>query len=337
MPGLRLGGGWEFSLGPGLINAGAEAGWNYTGLTGDHRPADTANLFPLSLRAGYAYPLAPGLTVGAGLTGGVWFSNAGGDTAFTPQTGFRLDGEIPFPGSRAWGVFIEIGVDLLPQKTGLNVMPAIAAGARFRPRRRPPEAALLEAAPLEAAPTGEAPSRAAPVVEEPAAYVEMVPLTAPFQETPSLETPSLETMSERELRELVEAADIVTLPGGERGIPLSELTVYFPANSGALSAQTRAGLEKAAALLRRYPEKSFIVAGFTAHTGTPAGREAIALSRARAARSFLVERGVSAGTLTARGYGSALPAANNSSAKGRALNRRVEFFLVLNEPEGDTR
>ena len=42
----------------------------------------------------------------------------------------------------------------------------------------------------------------------------------------------------------------------------------------------------------------------------------------------LVELGVEAERLTAKGFGKTKPIAGNNTAKGRAQNRRVEFDLV---------
>jgi OOP family OmpA-OmpF porin len=42
-------------------------------------------------------------------------------------------------------------------------------------------------------------------------------------------------------------------------------------------------------------------------------------------RQYLVDKGVAADRLTARGYGPSKPIASNKTAEGRAQNRRVEL------------
>jgi OOP family OmpA-OmpF porin len=52
--------------------------------------------------------------------------------------------------------------------------------------------------------------------------------------------------------------------------------------------------------------------------------------RARAVRNSLIELGVDAGRIEARGYGETRPVADNTTPAGRARNRRV-VFTVLEE------
>ena len=53
-----------------------------------------------------------------------------------------------------------------------------------------------------------------------------------------------------------------------------------------------------------------------------------AARRAAATRDYLVGRGVSAARFTTDGRGSREPVADNSSATGRAANRRVEIYVA---------
>ena len=53
-----------------------------------------------------------------------------------------------------------------------------------------------------------------------------------------------------------------------------------------------------------------------------------ATGKAEAVRRWLVEHGIEAGRITARGFGPARPIESNSSEAGRARNRRVEFLIL---------
>jgi outer membrane protein OmpA-like peptidoglycan-associated protein len=47
--------------------------------------------------------------------------------------------------------------------------------------------------------------------------------------------------------------------------------------------------------------------------------------RANAVRDYLIQQGVPAAMLTAKGYGDTKPVATNSTEEGRFRNRRIEF------------
>ncbi len=49
--------------------------------------------------------------------------------------------------------------------------------------------------------------------------------------------------------------------------------------------------------------------------------------RAESVKSYLVSKGANASAIEATGYGETQPIATNKTAKGRQINRRVEFTL----------
>jgi OOP family OmpA-OmpF porin len=67
------------------------------------------------------------------------------------------------------------------------------------------------------------------------------------------------------------------------------------------------------------------VSGHTDNTGSAAVNARLSKARAEAVRQYLVDKGVAADRLTARGYGPSKPIASNKTAEGRAQNRRVEL------------
>lgn len=69
------------------------------------------------------------------------------------------------------------------------------------------------------------------------------------------------------------------------------------------------------------------VAGYTDSRGNAQYNRRLSAQRAAAVRTYLIEHGVAANKLRAKGYGAADPVADNSSSEGRAKNRRIEFKL----------
>jgi OOP family OmpA-OmpF porin len=74
------------------------------------------------------------------------------------------------------------------------------------------------------------------------------------------------------------------------------------------------------------------VEGFTDNSGSRERNRQLSQQRADAIVNWLADHGVARGQLQARGYGESRPIADNSTAQGRAQNRRVELVRV----EGST-
>ena len=104
--------------------------------------------------------------------------------------------------------------------------------------------------------------------------------------------------------------------------------VVFGTNSAIILPQSWPVLTKVVNVLVRYPQARVEISG---HTDNAGGRELnleLSQQRAEAVRAWLVEKGAALERISAKGYGPDKPAFNNTSAGGRAKNRRVEFNLV---------
>ncbi len=82
------------------------------------------------------------------------------------------------------------------------------------------------------------------------------------------------------------------------------------------------------AILSDRPDARFDIVGHTCDTGSSKANRNLSQRRAEGVRSLLIEGGVPAGQLTARGVGEACPTADNGTAEGRRLNRRVEVHVI---------
>ena len=67
--------------------------------------------------------------------------------------------------------------------------------------------------------------------------------------------------------------------------------------------------------------------GYTDSVGGDEYNQKLSDNRAKSTQDFLVKQGVSSGNITAVGYGKANPVADNSTAAGKAQNRRVELIV----------
>ena len=74
------------------------------------------------------------------------------------------------------------------------------------------------------------------------------------------------------------------------------------------------------------------VAGHTDSKGSDSYNERLSQERADSVKQYLMDQGVAAETLLAVGYGETKPLDTNKTAKGREVNRRVEFNLIDQSP-----
>ncbi len=122
------------------------------------------------------------------------------------------------------------------------------------------------------------------------------------------------------------AGATVNAKGCALGIVLHD--VQFKLNSGELTADSQATLDKVAASLKaRSDITSVSVIGHTDSSGAAAYNQSLSEKRAKSVMDYLVSQGVDAGVLSSKGMGESSPIADNGTAEGRAQNRRVELKL----------
>ena len=89
-----------------------------------------------------------------------------------------------------------------------------------------------------------------------------------------------------------------------------------------------AEVEGVANVLAQNPGLRIEVSGYTDSSGAAAYNQSLSERRAQEVEKVLIEQGVDASRLEAKGYGEENPAADNGTSKGRALNRRIEFKVL---------
>jgi outer membrane protein OmpA-like peptidoglycan-associated protein len=104
--------------------------------------------------------------------------------------------------------------------------------------------------------------------------------------------------------------------------------VTFATGRAVLTPDAMTILDRVAASLVESKDVNVEVQGHTDNTGSRALNTRLSGQRAAAVRDYLVQKGVPASRLTARGMGPDAPRAPNNTTEGRALNRRVELRRV---------
>lgn len=114
----------------------------------------------------------------------------------------------------------------------------------------------------------------------------------------------------------------------ERGLVVTLGDVLFDSGQSRLLPGSAPNMEKLAAVFRRNPGRTASIEGYTDSVGGSAANQELSQRRAHTVRGALVYLGVPAERLTARGHGADDPAASNSTAAGRQMNRRVEIVFA---------
>jgi outer membrane protein OmpA-like peptidoglycan-associated protein len=102
----------------------------------------------------------------------------------------------------------------------------------------------------------------------------------------------------------------------------------FETGSTSLTARSRAQIADVARILNAYPNARVQIAGYTDNTGDEAANQALSRGRAEAVMNALRENGAPAANMTAQGFGSRDPIADNATEAGRARNRRVTLSIT---------
>jgi len=120
----------------------------------------------------------------------------------------------------------------------------------------------------------------------------------------------------------------VTVVDAEGCIKEVNLHINFENASYEVDAPSKVRIENAANFLKEKQNYSAEIIGYTDSVGRASNNQKLSQKRAQAVRNMLIEKGVSEDRLTATGKGEANPIADNSTADGRAQNRRIEAILT---------
>jgi len=104
-------------------------------------------------------------------------------------------------------------------------------------------------------------------------------------------------------------------------------SLLFSTDSAVLKPAAVEQLARLGDILAKYPDDRIRIQGHTDSTGSAAHDEELSLRRAEAVRDVLANRGVNPRQMLVEGVGAARPIADNSTAEGRAENRRVELYI----------
>lgn len=134
-----------------------------------------------------------------------------------------------------------------------------------------------------------------------------------------------------ELKQQLEGAEVETVNNGEAIKLTFDSGILFASGKADLSEASKVSLAKFAGSLLQNSDTNISIEGHTDATGSNSVNQPLSENRAKSVYSFLATQGVSAGRMTTIGHSSNNPVADNSTAEGRAKNRRVEVYITANQ------
>ncbi len=114
----------------------------------------------------------------------------------------------------------------------------------------------------------------------------------------------------------------------QKNISATLKNVQFETGSYQLLPVSMVELDKLLQLLSENPNLKLLIKGFTDNVGKPDDNIKLSNNRTKAVVDYLVNKGISATRLTYKGFGAALPVADNNTEAGKAKNRRTEFEII---------
>lgn len=104
--------------------------------------------------------------------------------------------------------------------------------------------------------------------------------------------------------------------------------IYFEVGNATIKTDFSSDLAKLVQFLVDNPDTRLEIEGHTDITGSVTLNNKLSQERANSVVEYLINNGVASNRLFAKGYGSKVPIASNSTAEGKAKNRRVEMKVL---------
>jgi len=98
-------------------------------------------------------------------------------------------------------------------------------------------------------------------------------------------------------------------------------------NQSAVQSKFYPVLNETASLLKSMPGSKILIAGHADITGDKLLNQRLSLRRANSIKNYLIKRGIPAERIEVVSFGELKPKFLNTTAAGRALNRRVEVYI----------
>ncbi len=104
--------------------------------------------------------------------------------------------------------------------------------------------------------------------------------------------------------------------------------IFFQTGSADLSNESTLELERIVDFMEKEKSIKIEISGHTDNVGSDASNQSLSERRAKSVVDYLIGKGIDKVRLVGKGYGEALPIADNETDEGRQANRRTEFKVL---------
>ena len=125
----------------------------------------------------------------------------------------------------------------------------------------------------------------------------------------------------RQLNQVLETKD------SPRGLVVTMADVLFDVGKYDVRPTTREKLARLSGIVLANKGLQLDIEGHTDSTGSDEINQTLSERRAQAVQNYLVQQGLAAEAVTAKGFGKTMPVGDNATAAGRQQNRRVEIIV----------
>jgi len=105
--------------------------------------------------------------------------------------------------------------------------------------------------------------------------------------------------------------------------------IQFETNKDVIKPSSFYILDKVVSVMKNNPSYKLEINGHTDNQGSASSNLILSQKRSEAVKQYLISKGVSKNRLFPKGFGITQPIADNNTPEGRAINRRVEFKVIL--------
>lgn len=135
-------------------------------------------------------------------------------------------------------------------------------------------------------------------------------------------------VQEAKLREQLQGTGVQVVREGDNIRLIMPGNITFASDSYHLRPDFYPVLDSVGLVLSKYADTTMRVTGHTDNTGSRQHNQTLSERRARSVADYLISRDIAHSRMYVQGVGFDQPIADNNTADGRAVNRRVELYIL---------